>query len=66
MSGPECYAEGGEVGGDDEALMDHVALECMHAIDSKDKPAFLESLNVLIADVLNKMQSDEGEFDANG
>lgn len=57
----ECYADGGEVMGDDETMMDQVALECMHAIDKKDKQAFMDSLHVLIADILNKMGSDEGD-----
>lgn len=48
-------------GGDDSALLDHVALECMHAIEAKDKDAFLDAFNVLIADMLHKMQMDEGE-----
>lgn len=43
---------------DNEALMDHCALECMRAIESKDKQAFRESFHVLIADILNKLSMD--------
>jgi len=54
------YADGGEVGDDDnEKLMDHCALECMHAVETKDVSGFREALQCLIADVLNKMSSDE-------
>ena len=44
---------------DNEALMDQCALECMQAIESKDKPKFISSLHVLIADLLSRMRSDE-------
>lgn len=40
---------------DHEQLMDHCALECMNAIESKNKEAFRDSLNVLMAHTLNKM-----------
>ncbi len=65
------YAEGGEAeasdDGDNEVMMDHVALECMHAIETKDKEAFLDSFHVLVADILNKLESSEGdEDDVNG
>lgn len=40
---------------DDDVMMDHVALEAMHAIDAKDKSAFKDAFHVLIVDVLNKM-----------
>lgn len=56
-----CYAEGGEVDGDHEMLMDQCAQECMDAIESKDKSAFKEALHTLIADLLMKMESSEGE-----
>jgi len=64
------YAEGGEAemgpmqDEDHEALMDHVALECMNAIEAKDKAAFKESFGVLMADILGKMSAEhesEGE-----
>lgn len=58
----DCYADGGEVDNDNDAVMDHVALECMHAIEMKDKAQFLESFHVLVADILNRMESkDEGD-----
>jgi hypothetical protein len=44
---------------DDEIMLDQCAKECMEAIDSKDKDKFVESLHVLIADLLNKMQTPE-------
>lgn len=43
---------------DSEAVMDHVALECMRAIESKDKSAFREAFQVLVADVLSKLSMD--------
>lgn len=47
---------------DQEQLMDHCALECMHAIENKDADAFLESFHVLVADVMNRMnESEESE-----
>ncbi len=56
------YAEGGEAGDNDqEALMDHCGLECMHAIEGKDVKAFRDSFHVLVAHTLNKMQPEEGE-----
>jgi hypothetical protein len=56
-----CYAEGGEVEGDNDALMDHVALEMMHAIETKDKQAFIDAFHALVADLLNKMGSEDSE-----
>lgn len=50
------YAEGGEVDADHEAVMDHLASECMDAISNKDKQAFKECLDVLLTDILNKLQ----------
>lgn len=47
---------------DHETMMDQCAQECMEAIESKDKAKFRESFEVLVADILNKMSSDdEGE-----
>ena len=62
-------AEGGmpegemvDVDKDHDEVMNHVALECMHAIEDKDTYGFMESLHVLIADILNKMSvPEEGE-----
>jgi hypothetical protein len=45
---------------DDATMMDHVALECMNAIEAKDKAAFRECFHVLVADILNNL-SDEME-----
>lgn len=45
---------------DGEAMMDHCALECMNAIEMKDKEAFKQSFHVLVADILSKL-SDEME-----
>lgn len=56
------YAEDGDVdmdAQDNDELMNHCALEMMHAIESKDKQALLDSFHVLVADVLNKMLSDD-------
>ncbi len=59
-NGGMAMAEGGEVEGDDnKALMEQCALECMHAIENKDKGAFLEAFHCLVADLLNKMQPEE-------
>lgn len=46
---------------DDNELMNHVALECMHAIEAKDKEGFMSALHVLMADLLNKMSAEPAE-----
>ena len=46
---------------DDDAMMDQVAMEAMHALESKDKSAFLEALQVLIAHTLSQMQDEPTE-----
>lgn len=57
----EHMAEGGEPEMDDDsALMDHVALECMDAIENKDKAMFREAFHVLVAHILEDL-SDEME-----
>lgn len=43
---------------DNESMMDHCALECMRAIESKDKEAFREAFHVLVADILDKLSMD--------
>lgn len=48
---------------DHEEMMDQCASECMSAIESKDKAAFREAFEVLIADILNKMTGDEDDGD---
>jgi hypothetical protein len=63
MLSKQMYADGGEVGGsaDDDKLLDHCAVELMHAIQNKDVKAFRESLRVLICDVVNEMDQSEDE-----
>lgn len=52
-------AESGE--SDHEMMIDQCAVECMEAIESKDKAKFREAFEVLIADLLSKMEANEGE-----
>lgn len=47
--------EGKEADSDHEMMMDHMALEAMHAIEAKDKEGFRDSFHALVADVLNKL-----------
>lgn len=47
-----------EMSDDKEAMLDHCALECMQAIETKDKQAFREAFHVLVADILDKMSMD--------
>ncbi len=47
---------------DDEAVLDHMALECMHAIEAKDKEAFRDCFEMLVTDIVNRL-SDEMEGD---
>jgi len=49
---------------DNEALMDHCALEMMHAIESKDKDAYRNAFQVLAADIMSKMQAESPEKEA--
>lgn len=57
----EHMAEGGEVEDqDNEAIMDHCALEMMHAIENKDKEMFKNAFHVLVHDIVGKL-SDEME-----
>ena len=44
-----------------ESLMDQCAMECFEAIEAKDKAKFRESFEVLLSDLLNKMEMNEGE-----
>lgn len=60
MNKPGCYAEGGEVD-EDQMLLDHAALECMHAIENKDKTAFLDAFHVLVAHTISGMEANESE-----
>lgn len=43
---------------DNESLMDHMALEAMRAVESKDHSAFRRAHQVLVGDILNKLQTD--------
>jgi hypothetical protein len=43
---------------DHEALMDHMALEAMRAVESKDHSAFRQAHHVLVADILEKLSSE--------
>ena len=52
-------AEGGEVDADHEMLMDHCSKECMDALKSGDKAKHREAFEVLVADILRKLQSPE-------
>lgn len=56
-------ADGGEAEPDEdhEMMMDHCAMECMDALESKDKSKFRQSFEVLLADLLNKMSIDHEE-----
>lgn len=58
-AGGTAYAEGGSVDGDNEAVMDHCALEMMHALENKDVKGFMEAFHVLVADIMNKMQPED-------
>lgn len=46
---------------DHENLMDHVAMEGIHAFHNKDKAAFRDAFHVLVAHTLSKMGASEGE-----
>lgn len=43
---------------DDQMMMDHCALECMQAIESKDKDTFMSSISMLVQDIIEKNFSD--------
>jgi hypothetical protein len=66
---PTKKAEGGEIeepmdmDHDNDALMDHCAMEFMNAIETGDKEAFKNAFHVLVADVLNKLSMDMDEGD---
>ena len=44
---------------DSESVMDQVALECMNAIETKDKESFKDAFHVLVCDVVGKMMGDK-------
>lgn len=50
-----------DMDGDHDAIIDHVALECMHAIESKDKEKFMDAFHVLVGDLIEKMRPMTGE-----
>lgn len=55
------YAEGGEVmpeQEDAELMLDHCAMECMQAIEMKDKQAFRDAFEVLVVDILHKLSNE--------
>jgi hypothetical protein len=54
----ECYAEGGEAH-DDEEILNHVALEAIHAVDAKDASAFREALHTMILDTLMSLEESD-------
>lgn len=51
-------AEGGEMDSDHEMIMDHVAMEALHAIERKDHEAFREAFETLVSDVLEKLSHE--------
>jgi hypothetical protein len=55
-------AEGGEAEpeGMDEAemMLDQCAMECMNAIEMKDKEAFKDAFEVLVVDILHKLSNE--------
>lgn len=46
---------------DEDAIMDHVALEAINAVHARDHEAYLGSLHALVSNIVSKMQSPEGE-----
>lgn len=60
------YTDGGEaeepmdMDGDEDALQDHAAMECMEAIETKDKDRFMDAFSFLLCNLLSEMEmSDE-------
>ena len=43
---------------DHESMMDMCAMECMHAIENKDKDAFRDAFQVLVSDIVTKMSNE--------
>ncbi len=43
---------------DMESMMDEVAMECMNAVESKDKESFRNSFHVLVSDIVDKLSKD--------
>ncbi len=46
---------------DDEMLMDHVAMEAIHAVHSRDHGALRNAFHTLVAHTLGKMTADSKE-----
>ena len=63
-AGEKQMAEGGEVQSDDDMMLDHIAMECMQAMEMKDAAGFRDSFQALLADVLHRL-SDEMEPEEN-
>ena len=49
--------------GNEDELMDHIALEAIHAVHSRDHESFKNSMHVMIAHTLQKLsdEMEEGE-----
>ncbi len=45
-----------------ESIMDHCALECMRAIENKDKSMFREAFHVLVGDILERLGEEMEEM----
>jgi hypothetical protein len=59
-------AEGGEameMEMHEDHLLDDVAMECMEAIENKDKETFKDALHVLISDIIHKMSMEMEEME---
>jgi len=54
------YAEGGEVDGEYDDLMEEMAMEAMHAIEMKDSEKFLDCMHYMISAICNQMSEGEG------
>lgn len=52
------YADGGEVDGERDAMLDELAGECMDAIDKDDNERFLDCLHVIICDIVSGLQEE--------
>lgn len=46
---------------DNDMVLDQCALECMHAIEAKDKEKFMDAFHMLVADLLMKLQPEKDE-----
>ena len=44
--------------GDDDSVLNHVALECMDAITARDTEMFKQAFHVLVADLLRKLSEE--------